>query len=196
MTHILTLTILRQKVGSNQAIKILRVILMGILVVLLVCVMAPVGYLTAEIPEFTANYTGIPLGFPAWGLYHPSLEWLDETDNPILHTVAGYNIIYSVLTMGVIIYGYFSRVLLLFPAFLTRSLLRIPAGQPWALIEVGLVQLQSLRVTASNWLLRLFAFTGHGVLLPIYVLSVSDKRIYGSKIWEVCNHLLPIFNDR
>lgn len=61
-THILTLALMRDKSRkkSGNSIKRIRVILMGVLVIMLVCIKAPMGYLV-----FTGdNLTLIPLEVP------------------------------------------------------------------------------------------------------------------------------------
>lgn len=135
MSHILTLTVLREKVQQNQALKIFRIGLMGVLVVMLICVMAPVGYLQEAFSD-----TPIPSEFPAWCLYHPSIKWYGNNGvGEIIKGIAGYNVIYSAFTIFIILYGYFSRVFLLFPrtmsGLLFHTILRIPPGQPWIFIE-------------------------------------------------------------
>jgi hypothetical protein len=171
---------------------------MGFLVVLLSCIMTPMGYINSAYGSWGfINTTGdtqgpFPVEFPAWCLYHPSLEWEDENGLPMIHKGAsGYNAIYGLLTLGIILYGYTSRVLLLFPGFLSQSTLRIPSGQPWLALESMLANLQTLKrikgtpVTCSAIFVRLCAWLGHVLLYSFCILIISRKQVYGSKIWEV-----------
>lgn len=160
MTHILTLTVLRgsMREQSSLAMRALRIVLMGCLVVMLSCIMAPMGYANSAYGYwgFTNTTTSqtlgpIPMEFPAWCLYHPSLKWEDENGLPMMHKgTFGYNTSYGVLTLGIILYGYTSRVLLLFPASISRLRLRISFGQPWLALESGLAKLQTLKNAKSN----------------------------------------------
>jgi hypothetical protein len=116
MTHILTLTVLREKIRSNKTIRMLRIVLMGCLAVLLIFVMAPMGYPTSSAGLGVLFGGGrpvigpIPLEFPAWCLYHPSLVWASEEGGLIDHTGnAGYDFAYSFLTLGLLVYGYTSE---------------------------------------------------------------------------------------
>jgi hypothetical protein len=181
MTHILTLTVLREKMRSNKTIRILRIVLMGCLAVLLIFVMAPIGYLTSS-----AGLIDIPLDFPAWCLYHPSVAWESEEGGLIHHTgPAGYNFIYSILALGVIVYSYTSRVLLLFPGLVSRSMLRIPTGQPWTSMESKMAALQTVQTTTRKRFLGKAAWLGHRLLFSFYIFLVSGAELYTSKIWEV-----------
>jgi predicted PurR-regulated permease PerM len=89
MTHILTLTVMRDTVRMNQALRILRIISMGILVVLLICVMAPIGCLVS--PLSADGLYPITPEFPTWCLYRPSVQWesslMGLTDDPVLGPV-------------------------------------------------------------------------------------------------------------
>ncbi|KAE9366513.1 hypothetical protein N431DRAFT_429379 [Stipitochalara longipes BDJ] len=203
MTHILTLTVLREKMRlkSSLAIKTVRVVLMGCLVVLLVCVMAPIGYLTSAYGYYgmlTRNgddfqgHGPIPAEFPAWCLYHQSIEWEDEDGGLMFHTgTYGYNILYMVISLGIIIYGYISRLLLLFPSIASGSVLRTPPGQPWIWIESQLAELQAFCnagqaiLTRTEALVKRMARLGHFLLYSFYILIVSGKHVFGSRTWEL-----------
>lgn len=142
--------------------------------------MVPTGYLTslAGLSE--------PLEFPAWCLYHPSVAWESEDGGLIDHTgPAGYNFIYSILTLGIIVYSYTSRVLLLFPGLVSRSMLRIPTGQPWTLMESKMAALQTVQTATRKRFLGKAAWLGHRLLFSFYIFLVSGAELYTSKIWEV-----------
>lgn len=208
MTHILTLTVLREKlrISSRIVIKTIRVILMGCLVILLIVVMAPVGYINSVYGYWgsitVGNYNStfyevtselpIPLGFPAWCLYHRAAEWEDEDGVPIVKsTPYGYNVTDVVLTLGLIIYGYITRVALLFPGLFLRSMLRIAPGQPWGWVESGLQRFQILHdarrspTTPAGCFVNVLKKLGNMPLYSFYVLVVSGTQVYGSKIWEL-----------
>jgi hypothetical protein len=203
MTHILTLTVLREKMQlkSSLVIRTVRIVLMGCLVVLLACVMAPLGYISSAYGFYGLGNPGyrndtiqgpIPAEYPAGCLYHPSTEWDGEDGLRILNTGnLGYNKAYIVFTLGLIIYGYISRVLLLLPGLASEYLLRIPPGQPWVSFELGLEKLKTrsdrtpVRVTRTTTFITGVARLTRGFLYSFYVLLLSGKHVYGSKIWEV-----------
>lgn len=194
MTHILTLTIVRRRVRSNTAIKTLRIILMGVLALMFICVMAPVGYITSF--SRIDDIAGLPVEFPAWCLYHPKIDWRSDIntsgsigytidDSWILHTASGYNSIYVAFTLGIIIYGYLTRVLLVLTDNVSKSIFHIPPGQPWKSLESILLGFQSLRaVTRKRYYHRILG-SGHKLLYSFYVLLVVGVQLYTSKFWEV-----------
>jgi hypothetical protein len=161
--------------------------------------MAPMGYANSGygysgfIITTIGNTQGpIPMEFPAWCLYHPFLEWEDENGQPMIHKgTFGYNAIYGVLTLGIILYGYTSRVFLLFPGLISRFTPRIPSGQPWLALESALANLQTLKhakatpITCSAIFVRICGWFGHVLLYSFCILIISGKQAYGSKIWEV-----------
>ncbi|CZR66579.1 uncharacterized protein PAC_16480 [Phialocephala subalpina] len=198
ITHILTLTILREKMQTKSSAlsKTIRIVLMGCLVVLLACVIAPLGYLSSaygtygfQASEDSPVQGPIPMEFPAWCLYNPSVTWADENGQPMVHVgTYGYNLSYIIITIGIIFYGYTSRVALLFPGFVSRSVLRIPSGQPWIWFETKLAGIQAFRHPRSSrasGFFRCIAGVGYAFLYSIYILVVSGKHVYGSKTWEL-----------
>lgn len=80
VTHLLTLTILREEVHSNKPVRNIRVLGMGLLVLKLFPAMLPIGCLL--LPD------KLPEEFPAWCLYHPSLKWYNRYNDQV---VISYN---------------------------------------------------------------------------------------------------------
>lgn len=66
ITHLLTLTILRDEVRLNKPIRVFRILGMGILLVFLIYALIPIGFF---------YNSKLPRNFPAWCLYNPSVEW-------------------------------------------------------------------------------------------------------------------------
>lgn len=114
MRHLITLTILRGEVRANRDIRVFRIIGMRLLIIMLVCVLGPVGYLeSSDAP---------PPNFPAWCLYQPRLPWYRVSSN-ISSTAEGwvstpisipirktYNSAYVVSIVGILIFSFLSRV--------------------------------------------------------------------------------------
>lgn len=200
ITHILTLTVLREKmqIKSSTLIKTTRIVLMGCLVVMLACVIAPLGYISSAYGAwgFKASKNStiqgpIPMEFPAWCLYNPSTVWADKNGEPMVHRGAyGYNMSYILITIGIIVYGYISRVLLLFPGFVSRSILHIPPGQPWGWFEAKLRKIRvfggARSTTRTLGFIKYVARMGHALLYTLRIVVLSGKHVYGSRTWEVC----------
>jgi hypothetical protein len=139
MTHLLTLTVLRDVVRSNAPIRSFRVVGMAALILMLLAAMFPIGY--------TVSGLQLPLNFPALYLYRPSLNWgwcetgtspelfewsvsAGETWPGVLEKKHGW--LYVAFTLAVLVYGFISRsVLLLSETFsFSHTVLRLPIGQP------------------------------------------------------------------
>lgn len=126
---------------------------MGTLVVILLCVMAPIGYLEALTAQHrTYGSDSLPLSFPAWCLYHPNVLWtgdvLDEynTDgavsSKIITGIRGYNWIYAGFTMEVIIFVFSTRVAFLYSESISHTIFQLPKSEPWKWIEQALEKLK------------------------------------------------------
>lgn len=91
---------------------------------MLICVLYSIGWVTGRI--WGRDYSNLPPDLPALCLYHPSYDWNflphnsnwtenDPTpDNEPDPMVVAYNWLYTVLTVSTLIFGYSTRVLLLF----------------------------------------------------------------------------------
>jgi hypothetical protein len=77
MTHLITLTVLREEIRPNSAIKTLRIISMGVLIVMLTFTIIPIGY----IGYITNDGSSLQIGnsFPTECLYHPSIVWYENS---------------------------------------------------------------------------------------------------------------------
>lgn len=179
VTHLITLTALRKELRSNRFSKILRIIAMGVLMVMLICVMVPVGYPMAEL-----GYN-LPAQFPAWCLYHPSVEW--STADMLAFGASGpysksYNWAYIALAAGILVFSYCTRVIIFFSDNVVHTLLRIPPGQPWNFIERMLEKTASMDKSSKN-----VCFGGIDRLLrSASIILLSGTDLFGSKVWEVC----------
>lgn len=171
---------------QNRAMKIFRIVLMGVLVILLVCVVAPVGYLISP----SKFEDAIGLDFPAWCLYHPSLDWKYVKNGvDIIGGKSGYNGIYGVFTLLIILYGDLSRVWLLFPDMQLSNILNISPGQPWLYIETKLERLQHIQASTKHGATKAAALVGYKLTYSLLVFLAAGKQLYGSKTWEVITQI-------
>lgn len=192
MTHLLTLTVLRDEVRSNTPIRIFRIIGMAVLILMLMVAMFPIGYIVGG-PQF-------PLNFPALCLWKPSLDWgwwetgidpegfqwsiLVEKRWPY-PLDKKYASLYVAFTLAVLVYGFASRsILLLSETFsLSRTLLRIPTDQPWKGAESILLKLGKQK-SHHQWN-RVLQMLGYKLLHSIYALFIAGRDMYQSRTWEV-----------
>ncbi|KAH6669392.1 hypothetical protein B0J14DRAFT_672366, partial [Halenospora varia] len=82
------------------AMKIFRIVLMGVLIVMLAVVMGTVGYLLSP-------NSVVPSALPAWCLYHSDFEWR-TLDGELVRPV--YNWLWISISLGFLIFVYLSRV--------------------------------------------------------------------------------------
>ncbi|KAH6669543.1 hypothetical protein B0J14DRAFT_657637 [Halenospora varia] len=184
MTHLLTLSVLRNEVRSNKAISTFRILGMGMLIGLLICVMIPLGYLIS----ITS-----PIGnFPAWCLYRPTLNWrfpVEFTQSPLGKNPKAYNWIYIAFTSGVLVYGFLTRIILLsHRSLIPRSYIAclIPDGQPLKWIERLLQRLDERESSGAQTPWGCFVrLAAHKILYAVYAMMIACYDLYGSKTWEI-----------
>ena len=123
MTHMLTLTVLRDELRAHKAPSIFRILVMVIMMEMLMYVLIPLGYLT--------SVSAVPGEFSAWRLYRPDLEWKRESvviRDPLDADGLSreYNWIYITFTSGTLAYSLSTRILLLSQSSLYRALIFPP----------------------------------------------------------------------
>jgi len=179
VTHLITLTVLRDEVRSNKPIRIFRLVGMTVLMLMLVCVMATVGYLVTESPP--------PPHFPAWCLYHSSQNWkfLDTLEGDISGTKF-YNTFYIAPVIGVLIYTFVTRMVLLSfnSTDISRFVLRISQGQPRKSMESVILRLKDKEPRKT--FMKLMKIVVYKLVCSVYALIVSGSDLYCSRAWEVC----------
>jgi hypothetical protein len=85
VTHMLTLTVLRDQLKKNSLIRALRIIGMGLLVVMLCVALWTLGWVDDK----------MPLNFPAWCLYHKGVSWAFVDGDDIGDNIGdGFNWLY------------------------------------------------------------------------------------------------------
>lgn len=112
VTHLTTLTCLRQHLQERPAVRVGRIFCMGVMAVMLGVALGSTGY-------FSNPY--LDAAFPAWCLFHPSLirAPVYSPDGP--GTVASpYNAVYVAVTAAFLVVSYLTRILQLFPTILSE----------------------------------------------------------------------------
>jgi hypothetical protein len=183
VTHLITLTVLRDQKPSDVHLKSLRAAGMGTLMVLLLCAMGPIGYLTND------PFSQPPQAFPAWCLYQPSLTWNDQSG---LELLKSYNWLYILLANSLIIFSFATRVVLLFSTktSITHMIFRSRSDEPWNYLEERMNRRKVLRLFYKSKVLRVMMLVEYKVLRSLNTLLVTGGDLYSSKIWEVRNDIL------
>jgi hypothetical protein len=183
VTHLITLTVLRDQRSSDIHLKSLRAVGMGALMVLLLCAMWPVGYLT------TSAFTQPSEAFPAWCLYQPSLTWNNQDGFELSKS---YNWLYILYANGLIIFSFSTRVILLFSerSSIAHIIFRSPSDQSWKYFERSMNRRKFLGLFYKSRGLRALMLVEYKVLRSINTVLVTGSDLYSSKIWEVRNNIL------
>jgi hypothetical protein len=178
ITHLITLTSLRNLIRSNNVIRWIRIVFMGILTINLMFVMGGTGYLLV-------SPNNIPDSFPALCLYRPQHTWIAPS-HPRQPSRQRYNGSYIAVSYAILLFGYFSRVFALFrndsEPFFHRwpSVLR---GQPWRFLETKLAQWEEVRT--HNTMKRLACRALYKLLRSVYATVLVGRVLYASTVWEV-----------
>jgi hypothetical protein len=182
VTHLITLTVLRDQKPSDVHLKSLRAAGMGVLMVLLLCAMGPVGYLTNDSSQPSQ-------AFPAWCLYQPSLTWNDQDEFEVPKL---YNWVYILLANAIIIFSFATRVVLLFSerSSIAHIIFRSPSDQSWKYFEGSMNRRKFLGLFYKSRFLRALMLVEYRVLRSINTLLVTGSDLYSSKVWEVRNNIL------
>jgi hypothetical protein len=185
MTHLITLTVLREEIRPNSAIKILRIIAMGVLIVMLTFAIIPIGYVTNDGSSLQPGNS-----FPTDYFYHPSVVWGDVYSGARIHP--SYNWIYVSLAISILSFGFSTQINgLLTDLSIFQTLLRIPEGRTWKLIEkTSDMLLDKLEfISLTNRSLVLLVSVGYKFLHAVYAILSASNDVYQSKFWEVGSFL-------
>jgi hypothetical protein len=174
MTHLITLTVLRADVRSNGAIRSLRIISMGALIVMLIYTIVPIGYITNDKWVLQPRNS-----FPVCCLYKPSLLWVDTLTSKQIYP--SYNWLYVSIAISILFFSFLTRVQALWTdSSLLRTLLRIPKDEPWKSMAKALHKLEGRNPRNGIWPL-----VGYKFLYSIYAILSAGSDLYQSKFWEV-----------
>jgi hypothetical protein len=190
VTHLLTLTILREEAKPNKTLRIVHITAMGALIFMILYGMVPIGY--------TITFGNITLpGTPIWCLFHRDLIG-NGVDYP---GILPYNWEYLLFSGGILILGFMTRVLLLFSTSILHllvGLFHIPKQEPWRSIEAKFVQLKEIIAHSSNrnWLRKTIVWMEYKLLRSLYTLLVVGVHLYQSKLWEVHIKFTSLTNMR
>lgn len=129
-----------------------------------------------------------PQNFPAWCLYHPQMTWgrdeFKSTDTNQRPDTWVYNWFYVVFTVGLLIYSFCTRLILLSNNIsLSHHVLRAPKGQPWDFMESMICLIQNWKPCHPRS--RVGKAVSTKFLRSIYAVVIVFHDLYSSKIWEV-----------
>lgn len=173
MTHLITLTVLREEIRPNSAIKTLRIISMGVLIVMLTFTIIPISYITNDGSSLQPGSS-----FPTWCLYHPSLIWGDVYSGARISP--SYNWIYASLAISILFFGFSTRV---YRLLTDSSISQIPKGLIWKPMERAIDKLQG--IVPINRFSVLLVSVGYKFMYALYVIISVSSDVYWSKFWEV-----------
>jgi hypothetical protein len=181
LTHLTTLTALREFFRENPTLSYWRVVFMGLTMALLASALIPIGYVS--------NTSSTPETVPATCLF--SSQTFNEAFNTEFFIDNGtvglenYNLMFMLLTLLFLFVSYISRVIGLFSKSSNIALkaLRIKPGCRWKKIIVSILQ----RANESESVIhRRFCYTLSLTMMTVYVMIKVMLEIGQSMFWEVC----------
>ncbi|KAF7917177.1 uncharacterized protein EAE98_010282 [Botrytis deweyae] len=181
-THILTLTALRAENRSNNKIKVIRVVAMGVLAVILMCMVYTAGWVSGKVVKVSSedSKNSPPMSFPAWCLFRPEIPWMWQ--NHLLDIQ--YNWTYVVLAFLILVFSYSTRALLLYFESIGQ-VMTLVAKFLWFDKLAGLFGITNMKSIGSRlngmgrrkWSYRL--------LRSLYAISLACRQTFDSTIWEL-----------
>lgn len=176
ITHLVTLTAIRDEVHKSRRttpLTFFRFLAMGVLIVVLIVAMYPMGFTTSE------SFLNDP--FPTWCFYTSSANqyysWFADSSN---HR---YNWIYYLLASGILIYTYFTRIL-----WLQTDEIRNIRLLSKALDRFGAIKNYFLRL-GNNRKRNIWTKILYKLFHSTRVVFCGASDLFSSKLWEVRNLL-------
>ena len=108
-THLTTLTCLRRHLQERPAVRVGRIICMGMMAVMLGVALGSTGYVLES---------SLDAAFPAWCLFHPSLIPKSVEYSDGLGAYTTYNAVYVAVAAAFLTVSYLTRMIQLFPTIL------------------------------------------------------------------------------
>ena len=174
ITHLTTLTCLRHYFHRRPALRIWRILLMGITVAMLACAIGSTGFLGVQ---------NLSLSYPAWCLYHINL--MEEPgDMKSLYGDVYYNNTYVAITQSFLGVSYATRLIQLVPTGCNwvRSTFR---AIPSIYFKRMLLLLRDKAIRSPRTFCKIFWVLTYRLLLSLYCLLKAMADLYGSVLWEV-----------
>ena len=159
ITHLTTLTCLREYFRERKSLRTIRLIFMGTIYVMLAVALV------------TTGYSALNSSQPAWCLFHANAE---------LSSYYPYNWIYMWILLGYITVSYISRAVQLFPPSLSwrgRPLRRIPDS--FARRWLRYLRKRALESRSLYWV------SAHNLLFSVYCAGKAAADLYKSIAVEV-----------
>ena len=191
ITHLATLTSLRRYFRERPALRIWRMICMGLTVGMLSYALVFTAY-----DPMIARGSDVPFpnfdAYPAWCFLHPhELDSAVKAYSQALYV--SYDSPYIALVMAFLVVSYATRTIRLFPiaSDKTRTVFRT---KPSLALKNKLARLKYRVRFAKTTSVRRFRIFSYKTLLSIYCLLESTFEVYMSSSWEVrteSSHDLP-----
>ncbi|TGO23057.1 hypothetical protein BPAE_0145g00060 [Botrytis paeoniae] len=167
---------------SNNKIKVIRVVAMGVLAVILICMVYTAGWVSGTVMKVSSedSKNSPPMSFPAWCLFRPEIPWMWQ--NHLLDIQ--YNWTYFVLAFLILVFSYSTRALLLYFESIGQ-VMTLVAKFLWFDKLAGLFGITNMKSVGSRlngmgrrkWSYRL--------LRSLYATSLACRQTFDSTIWEL-----------
>ena len=185
ITHLATLTSLRRYFRERPALRLWRMICMGITAGMLSYALILTGY-ELQFPQASESSYSDLLAYPAWCFLH-----IHEVDNAVkAYSQAGqtgyvtYNSPYMALIMTFLVVSFVTRTIRLFP-IASDKIRTIFRTRPSQALKNKLARMKHRVRCAKTTSVRRFRRLSYKSLLSIYCLLESTFEVYMSLSWEV-----------
>ena len=183
LTHLATLTSLRDYFRSHQRKALRRVAFIGLVLVLLIVALGPAGY----IPQYLGD-GGYLIGAPMECFFSSTrIEEVKESEDGSV----SYNKAMTVFSIMFLLVNFITRVIEIFPTvskFKDRWLRQAPGNalKTWYVFATHKAACDPVRRTSTT-----FWNIGRFLLIVLYTVSKAYYQVTTSTLWEVRRHIMP-----
>lgn len=180
----LTLIALREENRSNNKIKVIRVVAMGVLAVILMCMVYTAGWVSGTVIGASSNDSKYspPMSFPAWCLFRPDIPWMWQDHLLDIQ----YNGTYVVLAFLILVFSYSTRALLLYYESIGQVVTLAAKFLYFDKLAglFGIKNMKSIESRLNGMGRRKWSYR---ILRSLYAIFVACRQTFDSTIWEVRN---------
>lgn len=178
----MTLTALREENRSNNKIKVIRVVAMGVLAVILMCMVYTAGWVSGTVIGASSNDSKYspPMSFPAWCLFRPDIPWIWQDHLLDIQ----YNGTYVVLAFLILVFSYSTRALLLYYESIGQVVTLAAKFLYFDKLAglFGIKNMKSIESRLNGMGRRKWSYR---ILRSLYAIFVACRQTFDSTIWEL-----------
>ncbi|TEY86703.1 hypothetical protein BOTCAL_0004g00060 [Botryotinia calthae] len=173
---------LREENRSNNKIKVIRVVAMGVLAVILMCMVYTAGWVSGTVMDASSNDSkhSPPMSFPAWCLFRPDIPWMWQDHLLDIQ----YNGTYVVLAFLILVFSYSTRALLLYYESIGQVVTLVAKFLCFDKLAglFGIKNMKSIGSRLNGMGRRKWSYR---ILRSLYAIFLACRQTFDSTIWEL-----------